>query len=69
MPGVFFSSQTNSTFFTTCCRVAICDDQAQCPVCKADVLPRSHEGRWNAAMLALYGRKRLDAMRAGYQKA
>ena len=24
---------TNSTFFTECCRVAICDDEASCPAC------------------------------------
>ena len=29
---------TNSTFFTQCCRVAICDDQPKCPVCKKKVV-------------------------------
>ena len=24
---------TNSTMFTSCCHVAICDDQTRCPVC------------------------------------
>ena len=24
---------TNSTFFTSCCRVAICDNQGNCPSC------------------------------------
>lgn len=43
MPGVFHCSPTNSTFFTTCCEVAICDDQEKCPVCRKDVYP-FHEG-------------------------
>ena len=29
---------TNSTLFTECCRVAICDDQECCPVCKQPVV-------------------------------
>lgn len=37
--NVYFSSPTNSTFFTTCCSVAICDDQRKCPKCKEDVYP------------------------------
>lgn len=39
MPGVYYCSGTNGTFFTTCCNVAICDDQQKCPVCKEDVYP------------------------------
>ena len=39
MAGVFYANQYNSTFFTTCCRVAICDDQQKCPHCKKDVFP------------------------------
>ena len=39
MPSVYLCSPTNSTFFTTCCRVAICDDQQKCPACKKDVYP------------------------------
>jgi hypothetical protein len=39
MPGVFYCSPTNSTFFTTCCETAICDHQQKCPRCKADVYP------------------------------
>ncbi len=39
MTSVFHCSPTNSTKFTTCCRVAICDDQQRCPVCKKDVFP------------------------------
>ena len=29
---------TNSTLFTECCEVAICDDQSRCPKCKRDVV-------------------------------
>lgn len=43
MPGVFHDNPYNSTFFTTCCKVAICDDQEKCPVCRKDVYP-FHEG-------------------------
>jgi hypothetical protein len=39
MAGVFYDSLTNSTFFTTCCEVAICDHQQKCPRCKKDVYP------------------------------
>lgn len=39
MASVFYDSTTNSTFFTTCCRTAICDDQQKCPRCKKDVSP------------------------------
>jgi hypothetical protein len=39
MPGVFLCSPTNSTMFTTCCKVAICDDQQKCPRCTKDVYP------------------------------
>jgi len=33
--GLFplYPSGTNSTFFTLCCTVAICDDEANCPRC------------------------------------
>jgi hypothetical protein len=39
MSGVYYSSPTNSTFFTTCCGTAICDNQQKCPRCKSDVYP------------------------------
>lgn len=49
-------SGTNSTFFTECCEVAICDDQRQCPKCKQDVVGHdassNHErnlARWRNA--------------------
>lgn len=31
---VELSSKTNSTMFTTCCHVAICQDQLRCPLCR-----------------------------------
>lgn len=49
-------SGTNSTFFTECCRVAICDDQSNCPRCKEKVIGwdvesqhERHKIRWNHA--------------------
>ena len=39
MSSVRYSGPTNSTFFTTCCGTAICDEQQKCPRCKADVYP------------------------------
>ena len=39
MSRVKYSGPTNSTFFTTCCELAICDDQQKCPGCKQDVYP------------------------------
>jgi hypothetical protein len=50
MSTIYFCSAFNSTFFTTCCRVAINDDQSLCPKCKTEITPRSHRGRWEAAM-------------------
>lgn len=47
---------TNSTIFTDCCRVAICDDQPNCPLCKqpiigANALTNHERGkiRWKVA--------------------
>jgi hypothetical protein len=39
MTGVFLCSPTNSTMFTTCCEVAICDYQQKCPCCNKYVYP------------------------------
>lgn len=39
MSGVFYNSATNSTFFTTCCQLAINNDQQNCPGCRKDVYP------------------------------
>ena len=46
---------TNSTMFTLCCSVAICDDEGRCPHCGREVigcdLPPDERGRlrWNRA--------------------
>jgi hypothetical protein len=29
---------TNSTLFTECCEVAICNDEAKCPKCKREII-------------------------------
>lgn len=34
---------TNSTFFTACCEVAICDYETCCPVCKRKVVGADEE--------------------------
>lgn len=39
MKSVFLASTTNSTIFTRCCSVAICDNQSFCPRCKEEVYP------------------------------
>lgn len=39
MSSVYCSSQYNSTFFTTCCQLAITDGQQKCPGCRKDVYP------------------------------
>jgi hypothetical protein len=56
MNRVFLCSPTNSTIFTLCCEVAICDDQAKCPCCGEEVYPgvdaTEHQrrvSRWNMA--------------------
>lgn len=66
MPGVHFSSHTNSTLFTDCCGVAICDDQAECPICKKKILESPRE-RWNMAMYKLYGYEEVQKIRASYK--
>ena len=42
-PTVFLRSTANSTTFTTCCEVAIWD-QANCPKCGLEIMPRSVRG-------------------------
>lgn len=39
MAGVSYCGPTNSTFFTNCCNVAICDHEQKCPFCRKDVYP------------------------------
>ncbi len=34
---------TNSTMFTTCCEVAICNDQLRCPHCSRNVIGHDAE--------------------------
>lgn len=47
--GVRLSGPTNSTIFTKCCGVAVCDDEPHCPSCRAKVLPVGRAARWEAA--------------------
>lgn len=49
MATVFLDSPTNSTLFTTCCEVAVCDDQRLCPRCQQAVEPQGRQARWEAA--------------------
>lgn len=66
MARVRFDSGTNSTMFTTCCGVAICDDERHCPSCGEEV-PYSPRERWDMAMYGLYGYKDTQKMRAKYK--
>ena len=45
--GVFHANEFNSTFFTKCCEVAICDNQESCPDCGKKVIPA--KDRWTCA--------------------
>lgn len=54
--SVYWHSRTNSTFFTSCCSVAICDDEERCPVCEHKIIGHDAAGnhsrrmtRWNCA--------------------
>jgi len=67
MARVRFCSHTNSTLFTTCCDVAICEDQDHCPKCGEDV-PYTARERWDMAMKSLYGAERVKKMRAEWRK-
>jgi len=49
MPSVYLCSPTNSTMFTTCCSVAICDNEENCPRCKEKIEPQGRSARWNVA--------------------
>lgn len=53
-PTVYLCSRFNSTLFTTCCNVAITDDQKDCPRCRKEVWPSGRRERWEVA----YGRQR-----------
>jgi len=39
MSDVRLSGPTNSQLFTTCCGLAICEDQERCPGCNVSVWP------------------------------
>lgn len=45
--GVFHANEYNSTYFTKCCEVAICDNQEKCPACGKKVIPA--KDRWECA--------------------
>lgn len=63
MPSVFLCSPTNSTMFTTCCEVAITDQQNNCPVCKQEIDPQGARGRWIIA----YGKIKAGAGYGNYR--
>ena len=67
MSGVSFCCHTNSTLFTDCCGVAICDDQSRCPKCGEEV-PYSRVERWDMAMTRIYGKDKLAEMRDKWRK-
>lgn len=56
MATVYLCNSTNSTMFTTCCNVAICDDQKLCPKCGDEVVPRTRAERWRTAYGAATGK-------------
>ena len=66
MAGVYLSSHTNSTLFTTCCGTAICDDESKCPHCGEDI-PFSPRARWDMGMNGLYGPEKVRKMRQDIQ--
>lgn len=66
MNRVFLCSPTNSTMFTSCCQVAILDDEALCPHCKAEVYPgkdASTNQRRNSRWEMAYGPTRRELQR------
>ena len=67
MSSVFYCSKTNSTTFTTCCGVAICDDESRCPSCREEVPYTPHE-RHNIAMNKLFGGKAMQQMRSKWRQ-
>ncbi len=68
MPTVEYYGRTNSTLFTTCCGCAICANEALCPSCKKEIMPREDEYRHKAAMARLFGHKHYQGMRADWDK-
>jgi len=49
--GVFLCSSTNSTMFTECCNIAICNDQINCPKCQSNVIGYDAENNHNRGMI------------------
>lgn len=49
-----YPSGTNSTFFTECCHVAICDDEPCCPQCKRKVIGHDAKTQYERHMLRWY---------------
>jgi len=47
--SVRLDNEFNSTMFTTCCGLAVCDDQSCCPGCDLEVYEETREQRWNKA--------------------
>lgn len=56
---VHLTSHTNSTLFTDCCGIAICDDEKKCPRCKKEI-SLSPQDRFDHAMVQFYGREKLS---------
>jgi len=50
---------TNSTMFTSCCRVAICSDQRRCPGCGEDVIGADEESNHKRGLVRWFNAKRL----------
>jgi len=48
MSTVYHSSSTNSTTFTTCCKIAI-GEEDKCPSCGEEVFPKGRNARFLAA--------------------
>jgi hypothetical protein len=49
---------TNSTLFTECCGVAICDDEPRCPKCKEEVIGADEETRHGRHLTRWYNATR-----------
>jgi hypothetical protein len=58
MSGVHYSSPTNSTLFSDCCKVAVMDREKKCPVCKALIYPENPESRHDFALRFQLGERR-----------
>lgn len=67
MASVRYCSHTNSTLFTTCCGIAICDDQSKCPGCGEEV-PHNPRERHDIAMRSLYGADAVRKMREEWNR-